>query len=162
MTSDVCKIWDDALTAWIGQEERVRLKAIVPGAGKDELICKLQAAERSHWERICCQHARERAEEVCAYHKDGDLWYRDGHRWWNLYWNEIYDALKAVTKNHRAKRQAYDAAGITFVETVDRIRDKRLGPPEQRAAMEEAGLPEMECSETLGDYIRRMEQGGAE
>jgi hypothetical protein len=74
----IIDIIDNALDAWIGKDERRRLEAVVPGAGLSELVAVLRSNPQDRWPQLCAVHARERAADICLYHKPGDLWYRDG------------------------------------------------------------------------------------
>jgi hypothetical protein len=149
---------------WCGPEELKRLQAVVPGAATDELISKLRASPKAEWHRVCSAHAKERAEEVCAYLQDGDLLYWNGRYIWTFYWPEVRDALKSVGASRIALRGALDAAEFTFKETVKRIRDGRLSTADKGAAKERVGPDNLERSETVEEFVERhtCEPGGVE
>jgi hypothetical protein len=146
---------------WCGPERLKKLRAVAPGAATGELIDKLRASPKAEWYRVCSEHAKERAEEICDYFKDGDLWNQKGEYIWVIYWPEIRKAMQSVGAGRVRQWKAVDAAGITFIETVERIRDRRLGTPEERAAKEQTGLDDLERSETVEDFVERYrrEQG---
>jgi histone H3/H4 len=157
-----CTAYENFLDRLIGPAARARLFA----EAVDEVIRKLRNAQLSSLQQVCCQYARETAEEACAHCKDADLWRITGDDLWHAHPQVISDALKAVTANRRARRDALDAAAATYIETFDRIRHKRLATPEARAVREEtvppeAVFPDMKEGESVWAYMNRKEEGGA-
>jgi hypothetical protein len=158
----IIDMFDNLLEAWLGKDRRQRLDAVAPGAGLSELIAVLRDNPQDRWPQLCAVHARERAADVCLYHKPGDLWYRGGEYWWTRYWTEFHDALKIVTGSPRVNRlKIYDpamaAAREAFCETAEHLRDRLTGyTAAEREALDEAGAEiELECSETLAEACER-------
>ncbi|MGF9764108.1 hypothetical protein AAII07_54295 [Microvirga sp. 0TCS3.31] len=152
------QMFEAALNEWCGSEKRRRLDAVAGGAATGELITKLRASDKRDLYEICCQHANERAEDICYYLKPGDLFYRDGSYLWCFYWKEIQDALRAVGAGRVRQRKAMDIAEKAFIERVERIRTLRIGTPEKRKAKEETGFEGMEFSETVAEYCERRKR----
>jgi hypothetical protein len=169
MNKSGAKLWADsmdaALDAWLGREGRLRIDAVIPGAGLNDLVEKLSASPKDEWPRVCAEHGRERASDICLYYRDkpGDLWHRGGVYWWTTYGVEFHDALKAVTKSPRVHRlriygPAMAAAEEAFKDTAERLRDRLTGyTAEERKALGEAGTDAgLLRSETLGELAERM------
>ncbi|WP_342108431.1 hypothetical protein [Methylobacterium sp. SI9] len=147
--------FDAAMRAAFGMsdERYARFKAACPGGGTADLIQRLRPAPKDAWTQICEQHAVERAQEACTEYKDGDLIYRTGDFIWALYWTEFDNALKSI--GCRRRRTIIYAAGTSFMEEVERIRDRRLGPSELRDQMDTESL---DYSPTLGDLMERQDE----
>jgi hypothetical protein len=158
--NDFLKQTDAMLTDWCGAKGYARLKAVAPGAATGELIEKLRTADKRDWYAICCQHANERAEDMCWYAKPGDLFYQDGSYFWCMFSMEIWNALRAVGAGRVRRRKAYDMAKGSFIESAERVRTLRIGSPEERKAKEEAGFDGIEFSETFGEYYERKQKEG--
>jgi len=127
-----------------------RFKVVCPGGGTADLIERLRVTTKDHWLRVCEQHAVERAQEACTECKDGDLLYRDGEYFWTLYGCECADALKAV--GYRKRWVMYLETSKAFIAEIERIRDRRLGPPELRDDLDPETLGH---SPTLGDLMEQ-------
>jgi hypothetical protein len=154
----VVEMLDAVLTEWCGPEKRRHLEAVMGGAATGELVEKLRSADKKQWYAVCCQHAKERAEDISWYQKPGDLFYKGGAYWWWMYWSEIRDALRAVGAGRYRQNKAYDLARSVFAETAERIRTIRIGTPEERKAKEVAGFPGIEFSETLTEACERIDR----
>jgi hypothetical protein len=149
-TSDI----DNVLTAWVGEREDARIRAVLPGAGIDELAAMLRGAEERLWTSLCICHVVDRAAELCAVHKDGDLYYRNGDYFWTMFSPEIDNALKKL--GCRRRKDYLAAAREAFVNEIDFIRERRLGPPELRHVRVGA----YESTLTFGDFVRGRSRRG--
>ncbi len=140
----------DVLREGLGLTHRgfAQLQAVAPGGGLEDLVQSLRSGSKPEWSRLCTEHAIKRAEEILAWHKDGDLYFRTGSYFWVWYHPEFYDALRAI--GCRRFRGVLDEAEQAFVATIEQGRTRRLGPPETRHLID---FDNLESSPTLGDLV---------
>lgn len=147
--------FDDLMKAAFGMSDDryARFVAACPGGGTADLVQRLRLASKDAWTRVCEEHAVERAQEACTEYKDGDLFYKNGDYIWTIYWSEFDDALKNI--GCRRRRAIVDAAGTSFMEEVERIRDQRLGPAKLRDRIDPESL---DYNPTLGDLMEKGDE----
>jgi hypothetical protein len=98
--------------------------------------------------------------------KIADLWHFTGDDIWAIVQRRSFsDALKAVTTDRRTRRRAFAAAATTFIETFERLREKRLATPQAQPMMQETVaskdvFPDMKVDESIWDYIIRTDRRG--
>jgi hypothetical protein len=114
----------------------------------EEVASKLRAADIAEWDQICSQQARTMAKKLCCHVELEELWPMTGDSVWRMQNWAISDALRLVTKDRQIRQRVFNAATNTFIDTFDRMRQKRLATPAAQGVNRESDRPE-----TIPPYI---------